>query len=566
MSSEPKTFENIRTDEEKLELLLLERLNDNSGLEFDIHDVQTELKIRILKKSKVESGDEISLRIEFMKEQLSETEKKMVRQQQTLGDESLRCFISGEIIGENDETEYDHVHPRSKEGDTNPANIRIVLKKYNRRKSDQSLYDVRDNLRLERLFEQKKNNIKLQDILGLKEIQNKNIHANIEKDKLTLDDGSDKLEYSLLFDEVLRVNYFYGRIPIYWLENDDQEGLQPRVIDYKRLITIRNHLKNHPQLAPAIARLVKNRVKLFDGQHKLAGQILNDSKEIDVKVYISPDDLEKEKKLFDDLMITNLEAHSKLKQVPFYTSTLLDRLSVICKDFLEEFIATKPPEQHTESNFVNFLILQKQKTKPEAKEIIRGSIKTAALDHSNLKPFVAVASKDASFPITIDLLNKTIFSATLYLEPSNAKFTSPEDHRSTEVENFQIIARLLVEESYLDDWVVSSKNKTLSNTQLKARRIWHKGSVLTWTPYLKSILYFALHFMTNDEREKLLYRKTMDDKQQQIIKTCLNRLFSHPLWDEPEGEIDTLLVSATRQEDLFNRKGLTEKYVVSGEA
>jgi hypothetical protein len=140
-----------------------------------------------------------------------------------------------------------------------------------------------------------------------------------------------------LFDEILKVYYFYGRIPIKWLENDDQEGLQPRVIDYKRLVALRDHLKDHPQLAPSIARLVQNKFKLFDGQHKLAGQVLNDIKEVDIKVYISPDDPQKTKQLFDDLMITNLEAHSKHKQIPFYTSTLLDRLSVIYKEMVDEF-------------------------------------------------------------------------------------------------------------------------------------------------------------------------------------------------------------------------------------
>lgn len=498
-----------------------------------------------------------------MKRQLSESEKRIVRQQQTSSDGSLRCFISGEIITETDETEYDHIQAHSKDGDTDPSNIRIVLKQYNRRKSDQSLYDVRDNLRLEKLFERQKNNIKLQDIFGLKEIQHKNTHTIFSEEKLTIDDGSEKREYQLLHDRILDANYFYGRVPIFWLENDDQEGLQPRVIDYKRLITIRNHLKDHPQLAPSIGRLVANRLKLFDGQHKLAGQVLNDLTEIDVKIYISPDDPLKAKKLFDELMITNLEAHSKLKQIPFYTSTLLDRLSVIYKELWEEFIASKPVEQHTESNFINFIVIQNQKTKTEAKDILRSAIKTNALDNSELNQYVAEASKDANYPVTIDLLNKTIFPATLYLEPSNAKFTAQDDYRNVEVENFKTVAKLLVEEGRLKDWI--PQNKSLTDAQLKARRIWHKGSVLTWTPYLKSILFFSLQFMTNEEREKLLYREAITDKQKDIIRQCLKRLFSHPLWDEPEGEVDNLLITSKRQEEFFNRKGLTEKYVISGE-
>jgi ABC-type cobalt transport system substrate-binding protein len=281
---------------------------------------------------------------------------------------------------------------------------------------------------------------------------------------------------------------------------------------------------------------------------------------------VSSDEPEKSKKLFDDLMITNLEAHSKLKQVPFYTSTLLDRLSVIYKDLLEEFISNKPVETHTESNFIHFLATEKQYSKAEAKEMLRSAIKNSVLDGSKLAPYVAEASKDANYPVTIDLLNRTIFPATLYLEPSNAKFTSSEDHRNSEAENFSEVASLIIQEARLVNWVPNVKGTSLNNIQLKARRIWHKGSVLTWAPYLKSVLFFALHIMTNEEREQILYRQTIDDHQKEVIQKCLGRLFNHPMWDEPEGEIDSLLGSAKRQDDLFNRKGLTEKYVIHGES
>lgn len=497
---------------------------------------------------------------------LSDAEKQAVKAQQRGEDGSLRCFISGDIINDADEIEYDHIHPFSRDGETTTANIRIVLKVYNRRKSDQSLYDIRDNGRLERLFEAKKNDIRLQDILKLKDVERRNIHARTEDKAIHIDDGKTGLEFPLFYDVLLKVSYFYGRVPVSWLENDDQEGLQPRVIDYKRLIAIRDHLKSHPQLAPSIARLLGNKLKLFDGQHKLAAQVLNNQAEVDIKVYVSPESAEQSKELFDNLMITNLEAHSKLKQVPFYTSTLLDRLSVIYKELLEEFISTKLPENHTEEHFIHFLASAKGYSATDAKEILRSAIKTSALDGSKLAAFVAEASKDASFPVTVDLLNKTIFRSTLYLEPSSARFTSDADHRSSEAANFAAVAKLLVEETGISNWVPHTKGKNLTNEQIKARRIWHKGSVLTWAPYLESILYYALQIMTNDEREKMLYRPVISERQAAIVQQCLKRLFSHPMWDDPTREIDSLLVSARKQDDLFNRKGLTERLVIHGKA
>jgi hypothetical protein len=499
-----------------------------------------------------------------MKRQISDAEKEQVRQQQLDQDGSLRCFISGEVIGDIDIIEYDHILPYSKQGDSDLSNIRIVKKEYNRRKSDQSLYEVRDNLKLERLFNEKKNNIKLQDIFQLKEITEKAFHFTIQTDSITIDDGIDKRIFTLLFDTILNVQYFYGRIPIKWLENDDQEGLQPRVIDYKRLISLRDHLKDHPQLAPSIARLIDNRIKLFDGQHKLAGQVLNNTLEVDIKAYISPLDQERAKKLFDDLMITNLDAHSKHKQIPFYTSTLLDRLSVIYKEMLAEFTTTKPVEKHSEENFISYLVSDKQHSRADAKQMLKSAIITNAVELSAINNFTAVASRDTAFALSIDLLKTAVFPNTLFLEPSSANFKSAGDFRDSELENFKELSSLLVQYAELNNWVQNSRGKSLTNIELKARRIWHKGAVLTWAPYLKSILGMAFNFITNDDREKLLYRSVMDNDQKDRIAVCLQRLFNHPLWDEPEGEIDSLLVSARKQDELFNRKGLTEIYVLTG--
>lgn len=499
-----------------------------------------------------------------MKRQISDAEKQQVRLQQQDKDGSLRCFISGEVIGDTDNFEYDHILPFSKQGDSDLSNIRIVLKDYNRRKSDQPLYEFRDNYKLEKLFNDKKNNIKLQDIFLLKEILPKSFHFTIEPDNIKIDDGIDKRNFSLFFDSILNVQYFYGRIPIKWLENDDQEGLQPRVIDYKRLISLRDHLKDHPQLAPSIARLIDNRIKLFDGQHKLAGQVLNNTLEVDIKAYISPTEADKAKKLFDDLMITNLDAHSKHKQIPFYTSTLLDRLSVIYKEMLGEFTSTKPVDKHSEENFISYLVSDKQHSRADAKQMLKSVIMTNAVELSAINNFTAVASRDTGFALSIDLLKTAVFPNTLFLEPSSANFKSSGDFRDSELENFKEVSALLVQYGQLNNWVPNTRGKSLTNIELKARRIWHKGAVLTWAPYLKSILGMAFNFITNDDREKLLYRGVMDNNQKDRIGVCLQRLFNHPLWDEPEGEIDSLLVSARRQDELFNRKGLTEMYVLTG--
>jgi hypothetical protein len=500
------------------------------------------------------------------KRQISEDEKKQVIKAQLENDGSLRCFISGEVINlQTDEYEFDHIEPYSQGGDTNISNIRVVLKAYNRRKSAQSLYEFRDNLRLERLFIERKNSIKLQDILELKSFEHRAIHITSQNGNVSITDGTDSRTFPTFIDPILDdVSYFYGRVPLKWIQNDDQEGLQPRVIDYKRLIALRDHLKSHPQMAPAIARLRDGTIRLFDGQHKVAAQILNNFEEIDIKVYISPTDEAKSKELFDALMITNLEAHSKLRQVPFYTSTLLERLSVIYRELWEEFATKKPASIHSELNFVNFLATEKNFSRSKANDVFRAAVKDNALTQSALGQFIAEASKDSSYPITQDIMNTTIFPVCLYLQPSPALFDTTADYRNHEVANFKIFSELLAEQSFLKDWVQRIPNKVLTNVQLKARRIWHKGSVLTWSPYLKDIIINTFNMKTEDERVRLLYRLEMTNDDRERIHTYLSRLFNHPMWDMPEGEIDSILVSAKKQEELFRRNGLTSIYILTG--
>jgi hypothetical protein len=404
----------------------------------------------------------------------------------------------------------------------------------------------------------------LQDIFDLKDVKHKSITVRNINGTIIIDDGIDKIEYPVLLDNMLNVNYFYARIKHKWIVNDDEKGLQPRYIDYKRLIKLRDHLLTHPQLAPSIARLIDNQIKLFDGQHKFAAQILNNQTELDVKVYVSPSDPEKAKQLFDQLMITNLEAHSKHKQIPFYTSTLLDKLSEIHKEFLDKFIETKPAEKHTEENLIRFLVAEQQYSAAEAKNMLVSAIKNQAKELSVMKDYIAIASRDANYPITDELLSKTIFPNTLYLTPSKERFKSDYDYRDSEIENFKVISNLLIEKGHLPDWVSKKRNTTLTNIQLKSRRIWHKGSVLTWAPYLRDIIINACNMITQDEREKLLYRAPLTQEQISRISIYLDRLFKHNLWDEPEGEIDNLLVSAQKQDELYNRKGLTITYVLTG--
>ena len=145
----------------------------------------------------------------------SDTEKQDVIKNQKDGNGVLHCFISGEVLNpDTDIIEFDHVIAYAYDGPSDIINVKAVKKEYNRRKKDQTLFDVRDLFQIERLFEQKKNNVKLQDILEFKKISHKSVSSEIADSKINISDGNKTLSFQLFHEDHLNVDYFYGQIPV----------------------------------------------------------------------------------------------------------------------------------------------------------------------------------------------------------------------------------------------------------------------------------------------------------------------------------------------------------------
>ena len=349
-------------------------------------------------------------------------------------------------------------------------------------------------------------------------------------------------------------------MPTKWILNDDQQGLQPRVIDLKRLWQIKKHLIEYPQLAPSIARLINSEIRLFDGQHKLAAQLLNEQEFVDVKVYISPSESGREKAVYEMLLKTNLEAHSKLKQVEFFTNTLFQKWNEMQKIKWEEYLESHPNQSYSEKSFMEYL--REKEGKPEANKMFESTVIKNAHDKSALKSFTAESNKDASLPLSMDLLKKSIFKSLLNLNSTDAVIDSVKDYRDDECLNFSIIADIIVDKGYLKNW--TSNKKGLSPDQQKARRIWTKGSVITWSPMMNVMINAIFQLFDKEEIAKNLYRPKMSDDQKQKFELFFTRVFNHPFWDQNDPTIDKALGAATSVKDIFDKQGLNSEYIRLG--
>jgi len=491
-----------------------------------------------------------------LKRQLTDPEKKQVLAQQRRNG-VLYCFVDDHPIESEDDVEFHHIKPFSEEGPTEIANIGAVCKDHHRRIRTLSLSEFRDQLAMARFFDHPAPR-RLDDLLGLK------LSANGFGRELRVDGARDS-RLTLHFTNPERppqtcpvfscpatgMRYFYSVLPIEYLSNDTD--LQPRPLEQKRVWELYRHLTDHTQLAPAVCRLVAGKIMLFDGQHKSAAQIWAGRKALDCKVYIDPD-----VRLLKD---TNLIAHDKLRQMAFFTSTLIAKYSDIFEQEWEEYL--ERPGSKNESDFVAFLRVR-GKTTTQAKKMLHMAVEQDVMEdpENRLAEFIADRNRSRKNPLSISILEKTFFREFILTPPTTVEFEGPEDFRGEEKRNLVRLMSVIADKQLAGRWNPDANNAA----HQRAERIFSAGTMRAWVPMLKGVIAQVLQLYDEAERERVLFRP-IGDQQWMLIEGRVERLFAHKIWDDPSPDVVAQLkINAVEQvRNFMSSRGLTVNWILGGE-
>ena len=488
--------------------------------------------------------------------QLTDPEKKHVLAQQRRSG-VLYCFVEDHPIDDESDVEFHHIRPFSEDGPTEIANIGAVCRDHHRRIRTLSLSEFRDQLAMARFFDHPEPR-RLDDLLGFKLPPNGfGREVRVDGDRLS--------QLTLHFPSPERppqtcpvfscpatsMKYFYSLLPIEYISNDPE--LQPRPLEQKRVWELYRHLTAHTQLAPAVCRLVSGKVLLFDGQHKSAAQIWAGRKALDCKLYIDPD----VRRLKD----TNLVAHDKLRQMAFFTSTLIAKYSDIFEQEWEEYL--ERPGSKNESDFVAFLRVR-GKTPTEAKKMLRMAMEQDVIEdpENRLSEFIAERNRTRRNPLSISILEKTFFREFIIPPPTTVEFEGPEDSRAEEKRNLVRVMSMIAEKQIVGRWNPDAN----SAAHQRAERVFSAGTMRAWVPMLRDVIAQVLQLYDAADREKVLFR-VITDQQWSLIEGRVERLFLHKIWDDPSPDVASQLkVNAVEQvRNFLSSRGLTVNWILGGE-
>lgn len=462
------------------------------------------------------------------------------------------CFISEEAIDlelHKDLLDIDHVVPSKLGGKDDPSNFALTFASANRAKQASDLKLARILQRFKKiqdsLQETEDRSPNLDDIIKIKGGSKYSLKFRRENDLIVYSlaqiGKSDIIKARVYKDKLSGLEYFFAVLPLEFVFHDDK--INPRSIGSNISKLIDEFYSGNPQLHIQlgwidIAESSESKVKIFDGQHKAAAQVLLEVEELPVRVFINPDE--------DRIIRTNFRAGTVLRQVAFDKSVQRHLGNTLYIDRVERY------QKEHNLNPDNLSFSERELTnyfKGESRELKRyilDSVRDAVTRSSEnkLMEFVDLGGRAKEKPISYSSIEKTFYSFFIYQDlldtPISYKLEEGTNPRSLEKTQITQLMNIIAEEIYIDsfDLVLGTyriENKIQNNEDVpmehvRAFRMGKEEIMYNWLKYLSQIV--QTHFISQGHPvdEKKLFQYEFSDILWSNIRNYIKNLSLLPLW------------------------------------
>ena len=471
--------------------------------------------------------------------------------QDLLVSQSGNCFICGKEIDlalHANHIDIDHVEPLKMGGKDSPDNFAVTHDSCNRSKQASDLRVARVLARFDTIAESIEPDSRppnLGDVLSEFQGAKHEILIDIDDDSLktTFPDVQDNdiVTSPIHKDEIADFRYAFLNLPIEYLHHDDH--INPRAIGSNLKKLVEEFHKGLPQLHVSLGWIDttngrSTKVKIFDGQHKAAAQILLGVRRLPVRVFIDPDT--------DRLLTANTHAGTTLRQVAFDKSVQRSLGSSLLADRMDRYrhdcARDLDDETFSERDLVNHFKSESREMKRYVIDRVRDSVTTHP--DNKLRDYIDYGGRGTERPISYSTVEKTFYSFFIHGDLLTTAFNYRQEEgtnpRQLEIDQIVRLMNVIAVKIYIGQFEHSrgtrrienniQKGKDVPEPHLRAFRMAREEILYNWLRYVKQIIqnYFVTTGKPIDERKMFQY--PIPDACWENIDRFLDALKRLSLW------------------------------------
>jgi len=466
-----------------------------------------------------------------------------------------KCFICDDpidLILHKESLDIDHIIPTKLNGPDNPTNFALTHLSCNRSKQASDLNVARILAAFDKAkskVSDESRGINLEDVLRNYQGSKYEIsfHRSDNTIKYSLPDISDNSIYQVPIykDKLSTFEYFFVNLPIEYLFHDDR--INPRAIGQNISKLVQEFYLKRPQLHISLAWIDlqngnNSKVKIFDGQHKAAAQILLGVKNLPIRVFINPDP--------DVLLTTNTNAGTTLRQVAFDKSVQRHLGSALYIDRIDRYkneLALKEDDySFSEKDLLKYFKGESREIKRYILDAVRDSI--THNPENKLKDYIDFGGRGKEKPLSYSTIEKSFYSFFILQEaletPLDHLLEQGENPRQLEKDQILELMNIIAEEVYIgkfdpDLGTNRIENKVMSGENIPtghliAFRLSKEEIIYNWLKMVQQIV--KSYFIMNSKyiKEEKLFQYKFTEPLWSRIRIFIKNLTALSIWTNKE--------------------------------